>query len=146
MEIKNQKNIYSSLSGIYDLIFLLEKTIKYSIIYIMIIFTIKIIRKNKNITLKELSINSGISISYLSELENNRVDNVSIDVLYKISKALDEDIKNIFFADSEIFELKKEMYKRMDKYGYKAKETLEISNIIDLIVSKKAEKNINSTN
>lgn len=112
----------------------------------MIVFIIKTIRKNKNISLKELSINSGVSISYLSEIENNRVDNVSMDVLYKISKSLNEEIKNIFFADSEIFELKKEMYKRMDKYGYKAKETLEISNIIDLMVSKKAQKNIDSTN
>lgn len=51
---------------------------------------LKQIRKEKNITLDELSKISGISKSYLSELENKKHD-ASVKVLCRLCKALNVD-------------------------------------------------------
>lgn len=49
---------------------------------------IKQIRTSKNISLRELSKRSGVSHPYLSQLENGKTNNPSIEVLTKIAKGL----------------------------------------------------------
>ena len=49
---------------------------------------IRFFRKNKNITLQELSDNTGLSIGYISQIERNLVD-PSLSSLRKISQYLD---------------------------------------------------------
>ena len=58
---------------------------------------IKIIRKQKGITLLELSDLTGISVGYLSHLENGSRKNPSLDVMNKIAKALNISVAEIFF-------------------------------------------------
>ena len=55
------------------------------------------IRKNKNLTIKELSEISGISMGYICHLEKGSRKNPSIYVMEKIAEALGEPIIKIFF-------------------------------------------------
>lgn len=106
----------------------------------MFVFIIKNIRKNKNISLKELSDRTKISKSYLSDIENNKKFNISLDKLYKISKALDINIKDLFYTNLELEKLKRDLYKKINKYGINSKEVLELSKIIDLLINLKMKE------
>ena len=56
---------------------------------------IKINRKKQNLTQIELAVAVGIDRAYLSEIENGKA-NISINILYAISDALEIDIKELF--------------------------------------------------
>ena len=101
----------------------------------MLVFVIKKIRIEKNITLYGLSKRTGISRTYLRSLENNKKSNPTMKTLSAIANVLNVNIKDLFYSEIEIDNLRKEMNKRINKYGLDAKETLEISQIIDLLVN-----------
>lgn len=63
----------------------------------MYINNLREIRKNKNMTIKELSEISGVSMGYICHLEKGTRRNPSRDVMEKISKTLGEPIIKIFF-------------------------------------------------
>lgn len=65
----------------------------------MIVFKIKEIRNKKSITLYKLSKETGISRGYLTELENNKKSNPTIQTLYKIALALDVNLKDLFYSE-----------------------------------------------
>ena len=106
----------------------------------MFVFVIKNKRKEKNITLYRLVKITGLSYSYLSELENNKVYNPSLATMYKIAHALDCKIDDLVYGELDIDNLKEEMYRRIDEYGLGSKEALEISQIIDLLINIKTNK------
>ena len=100
----------------------------------MFVFVIKNVRKSKNITLYRLVKNTGLSYSYLSELENNKVYNPSLKTMYSIAKALDVKVDDLFYSELDIETLRAEMHSRIDKYGINSKEVMEVSQIIVLFV------------
>ncbi len=55
------------------------------------------IRKEKGITLVKLSEMSGVSVGYLCHLEKGSRKNPSIEIMGRISKALNKSITEIFF-------------------------------------------------
>ena len=101
----------------------------------MIVFRIKQIRESKNITAYRLAKDVKISRSYLSELENNKKINVSLQVLVDIADYLKVNVKDLFYTTFDINSLKQKMYRRIDKYGINSKEALEVSQIIDLLIN-----------
>ena len=101
----------------------------------MFVFVVKNIRENKKISLNKLSKETRISKSYLHELESNKKFNISLDKLYKISTALDVNIKELFYTSLDIEVLRKELHNRINKYGLNSKQVLEISKLIDLLVN-----------
>ena len=106
----------------------------------MFVFVIKNIRLKKGITLYRLNKLTNISRSYLIELENNRKFNPSLATMYKIAHALDCKIDDLVYGELDIDKLKEEMYRRIDKYGLRSKEAMEISQIIDLLVNIKMKE------
>lgn len=106
----------------------------------MFVFVIKEIRKKKNITVYKLSKLTGISRTYLLELENNKKFNPSLSVMYKIANALEVKIDDLFYTELDLEELKQELNNAIEIYGIGAKETLEISQIIDLLINVKMQK------
>ena len=58
----------------------------------------KQIRKKKGITLTDLSKKTGLSIGYLSHLENGSRKNPSIEIMDNISKNLGKSVSNVFFT------------------------------------------------
>ena len=106
----------------------------------MFVFVIKEKRKEKNVTLYRLVKLTGLSYSYLSELENNKVFNPSLKTMYLIAHALDCKIDDLVYGELDIEKLKEEMYRRIDEYGLHSKEAIEISQIIDLLVNIKMRK------
>lgn len=58
---------------------------------------LKNIRKEKNLTLEELSEKTGVSAGYLCHLENGSRTHPSIEVMEKIAQALNKTIFEIFF-------------------------------------------------
>lgn len=106
----------------------------------MFVFVVKDIRKSKNISLNKLSEKTGISKSYLQELENNRKFNITLDKLYKIADVLNVNIKDLFYTALDIETLRKELHKRIDKFGINSKEVLELSKIIDLLINLKMKE------
>lgn len=107
----------------------------------MFVFVIKNIRLKKNLTIYRLSKITGINRGYLTQLENNKKFNPSLEIMYKIAKALDVKVDDLFYSELDLDNLKEEMYHRIDKYGLDSKETLEISQVIDLIINVKTQKN-----
>ncbi len=103
----------------------------------MFVFVIKNVRKSKNITLYRLVKITGLSYSYLSELENNKVYNPSLKTMYSIAKALNVKVDDLFYSELDIDSLKNEMYRRIDIYGIGSKEVMEISQVIDLLINVK---------
>lgn len=103
----------------------------------MFVFVIKNVRKSKNITLYRLVKITGLSYSYLSELENNKVYNPSLKTIYSIAKALNVKVDDLFYSELDIDSLKEEMYRRIDIYGIGSKEVMEISQVIDLLINVK---------
>ena len=101
----------------------------------MFIFVIKNIRESKNISLKELSEETGVSKSYLFELENNKRLNVTLDKLYKISTVLDVNVKDLFYTSLDIENLRKELHNRINEYGLNSEQVMEVSKLIDLLVN-----------
>lgn len=101
----------------------------------MIVFNIKKIRENKKISIRKLSGITGISRTYLSDLENNKKTNPTLYILQEIASALNVNIKDLFYSELDINSLKEEMYNRINEYGINSPETLEISQIIDLLVN-----------
>lgn len=106
----------------------------------MIVFRIKELRKNKNITAYKLSKEIGVTRAYLSELENGKRVNPTMKVLTDIANILEVNIKDLFYTIADIEELKQEMYKRIDEYGINSKEALEVSQLIDLLINIKMKE------
>lgn len=106
----------------------------------MYIFAIKPLRKSRNISLYELSNLTGISRTYLRNLENNKSFNPTLFILDKIAKALNVTIKDLFYYDNDIDDLKKEMYFRIEKYGINSREVMEVSQVIDLLINIKMKR------
>ncbi len=100
----------------------------------MIIFRIKEVRTEKQVSLKHLSEQTDISRAYLYDLENNRRTNPSIFILNTIAIALEVNVKDLFYTTANIEDLKQEMYRRIDIYGINSEKVLEISQLIDLLV------------
>lgn len=107
----------------------------------MFIFLIKEIRKEKKITQEELAKKSGISRSYIAELESSIKANPSFETIYRISQCLEVEISKIFIAISDIEEARIMLYKSMDKKGINSKEALRISHLIDRQINLKSRKN-----
>lgn len=107
----------------------------------MYVFVIKLLRRSKNLTLYKLSQVTGISRTYLRELENNNVFNPTMKILDKIANALDVTIKDLFYYNNDVNKLKEEMYHRIEVFGLDSKEVLEISQVIDLLINIKGNKN-----
>ena len=59
------------------------------------LYNLKRIRTNKGLTLQELSTKTGLSVSYLSELENQLRYNPSYQTMRKLQKALKTSITEI---------------------------------------------------
>lgn len=58
---------------------------------------VKKIREEKGLTLVKLSELSGVSVGYLCHLEKGSRKNPSIEIMEKISRALNKSITEIFF-------------------------------------------------
>jgi transcriptional regulator with XRE-family HTH domain len=101
----------------------------------MFIFVIKQLRESKNISQYKLSQMTDISRTYIRNLENNKKCNPTLGILSLIADALDVKIKDLFYEDLQINELRNEMHKRIDKYGINSKEVMDISQIIDLLIN-----------
>lgn len=101
----------------------------------MLLFVIKKIRQNRNMTLYELSKRTDISRTYLRLIENNHTVNPTTRILEDIAEALEVNIKDLFYSTAEIENLKQEMYKKIEQFGLDSKEVMEISQIIDLLVN-----------
>lgn len=106
----------------------------------MFVFVIRNVRKKKNITLYRLYKITGLSYSYLSELENNKVFNPSLATMYKIANALNVKIDDLFYSELDIEDLKEELNHRIELYGIHSQEVIEISQIIDLLINVKMRK------
>lgn len=106
----------------------------------MFVFVIRNVRKKKNLSLYRLMKITGLSYSYLSELENNKVFNPTLATMYKIANALEVKIDDLFYSELDIDNLKQEMYRRIDEYGLGSKEVMEVSQIIDLLINVKMKK------
>lgn len=107
---------------------------------LMIVFNIKKIREKKNISLYKLSQLTGISRTYLRDLENNKKTNPSLAILKSISNALEVNIKQLFYSELDIQYLKNVMYEQIDVFGLDSPEVLQTSQILDLLINIEMDK------
>lgn len=64
-------------------------------------FKIKLLRKQQRLTLKELSEKSGLSVSFISDIENNR-RNPNLQNLNKLSDSLGVPVTNLLETNQEV--------------------------------------------
>lgn len=83
---------------------------------------------------------TGLSYSYLSELENNKVFNPSLKTMYTIATALDVKINDLFYSELDLEKLREEMHNKIEIFGLDSKEVLEVSQIIDLLINVKMKE------
>lgn len=108
----------------------------------MFTFILDLILEEKKISLKELSTDTGVSESYLSELINNKKNNPSLDILFQIGFAIGENPKNFFFAVSEFDELQKQLNNIVESEGVNSKKARKISTILDRLLVLKIKNDI----
>lgn len=101
----------------------------------MIIFRIKDLRKQKGYSIRKLSKLSNVSKSYIEDLEKGNKNNPTLDKLLSIATTLDVNIKDLFYTQFDIENLKEEMYRKIDEYGLNSLEVMEISHVIDLLIN-----------
>ena len=101
----------------------------------MIVFVIEEIRENKNISQYKLSQMTGLSRTYIRNLEKNKTFNPTMNVLLLIAKALNVNVKDLFYTKLDIEVLKEKLNITIDKYGLHSKEVMEVSHIIDLLIN-----------
>lgn len=109
------------------------------------VFVIKDIRQQKGISLFQLSEKANVSVAYLNELELNKKNNPSLTTLYKIAKALDVNVKDLFYTNSDINYLKNELDKQINIFGLQSAQVAQISKVIDLISAFELKENRNKT-
>ena len=102
-------------------------------------FIIKELRKEKKVTLKQLSKQTGLSISYLSEIENNKIGEPSFKTICKICSVLQEDINDIYFINDDIESVRNILNIYTEKYGLTDNKTIKISKIMDSLVIENIE-------
>lgn len=102
----------------------------------MLIFLIKEIRKIKKITLKELQAKTELSISYLSEIENNKAKNPSLLVMVKIAEVLEVKLDDIYFVKGEIQSMKKALNIFVEAYGINDEKTIKLSQEVNEEINK----------
>lgn len=101
----------------------------------MIVFDVKRIRNQKKITIYGLSKLTGLSRTYIRNIENNKNTNPTLNSLFLIANALEVNIKDLFYTSFDVLDLRKKMHRYIDKYGLDSKEVLEISQLIDLLLN-----------
>lgn len=106
----------------------------------MFVFVIKQLREKKKISQYKLSQMTDISRTYIRNLENNKVSNPTMHILSLIAEALEVNIKDLFYTELDLENLRKKMYRIIDEYGINSKEALEISQVIDLLINIKIDK------
>lgn len=102
----------------------------------MLVFLIKEIRKIKKITLKEIKEKTNISVSYLSEIENNKAKNPSLLVMVKIAQVLDVRLDDIYFVQGEIKSMKKALNIYIEAYGINDERTIIFSQKVNQVINK----------
>ena len=97
----------------------------------MIVFLIKELRKIKKVTLKQLKKQTGISISYLSRIENNKVKNPSLLAIVKIAEALNLKLDEIYFEETDINGMKRALNIYMQVYESDCEKLIKLSKKIN---------------
>lgn len=104
---------------------------------------IKIARKGKGLTQKELALKVGAAQATINKIERDEISNPSFDLAVKIANALDKNVFELFSDESvdtfnlplntanEINELKSENEKLNEKLGEKDREALLYVKIIE---------------
>lgn len=73
---------------------------------------LRLLRISNDLSIKELSEKSGISASYIAEIENGNRESPSVDIIDKYSKALNVSKSTIMFFEEDLSD-KKYDYKNM---------------------------------
>ena len=73
---------------------------------------LRLLRISNDLSVKELSDKTGISASYITEIESGKKDSPSIDIIDKYSKALNVSKTTIMFFEEDLSD-KKYDYKKM---------------------------------
>jgi len=101
----------------------------------MYVFVIKQVRKNKGISVNQLSKKTKLSPAYIKDLEGNRKYNPTMKTLGIIADALSVNVKDLFYTKLDIDELKEELDARIEMHGIHSPEVLEVSRVIDLLMN-----------
>lgn len=92
---------------------------------------IRKIRKSKSISVNNLSKIAGISLGYISDLENNKAQNPTLDKLKTIASALGVEVEEFFKSELVSAEKLKEWDKKYNKDGIgNSKKVVSTLNII----------------
>lgn len=97
----------------------------------MFVFVIKKYLDEKNIKIEELSRVTNMSREYISKLINNEVHDISLSILYQISKLLKIEMNKLYYSIDEYEEVRKELDKKVAIFGLNDPKVKELSNILD---------------
>ena len=97
------------------------------------LFIIKQKREERDIDLNDLATQTGISMEYLKDIEENNIKNVDMDKIEKIAKVLNVKPKELYYTKEEFSALRKQLEDYIEEYGLNDDRTIKLSKLIDEI-------------
>jgi len=99
----------------------------------MFAFIIEKYMLKKNISVEELARLTNIDKEYILKIVKNKVHDVNLSTIYKISKALNVEMEELYYSIDDYERLKEELNKKVLVFGVGDRKVKEISYILDLL-------------
>ncbi len=99
----------------------------------MFAFVIEKYMLKKNISVEELSELINIDREYILKIVKNRVHDVNLSTIYKISKALNVEMEKLYYSMDDYERIREELNKIVGTFGVGDKRVKEISYILDIL-------------
>lgn len=107
----------------------------------MFAFIIEKYMLKKNISVEELSELINIDREYILKIVKNRVHDVNLSTIYKISKALNVEMEKLYYSMDDYERIREELNKIVGTFGVGDKRVKEISYILDILQNIKYRNN-----
>lgn len=99
----------------------------------MFAFIIEKYMLKKNISVEELARLTNIDKEYILKIVKNKVHDVNLSTIYKISKALNVEMEKLYYSMDDYERLREELNKIVGTFGVGDKRVKEISYILDIL-------------
>lgn len=106
------------------------------------IIILDLVLKDKKMSIKELAKKTNMTESYLYRIKKGKIGDISLGKLCLIAKALDVDVKKLFYTNYDLTGQKKLLHKSINKYGLGNKNTIKHSKILDKLLILNIKDNI----
>jgi len=108
----------------------------------MFVFNIKKYMLEKNVSVEEIIKATRMSKQTIQDIIDNKTHDVSLSIIYKISKILNVKMEKLYHNIDEYEELREKLNKVVDVFGVNDRRAKELSEILDYMHNLKIRNNM----